>query len=92
MNNKKIVIIFLFIVISILNIVILDLIEVKMCKSFSLYRLFTMNSTVCKNLSKGVSLMESLLTTSIVAGCTSIFQDAIALYNPSNNRIRQLNK
>jgi hypothetical protein len=51
-----------------------------------------MNSTVCKNLSKGVSLMESLLTTSIVAGCTSIFQDAIELYNPSNNRIRQLNK
>ena len=80
MNKRSITIFSLFILTSVLNIIILDIIEVNMCKSFSFYRLFTMNSTVCKNISKAVVVLETVITTTIIAGCTSIFQNAITCY------------
>ena len=75
-------------VMALFNIIILDAIEIKMCKSFSLYRLFTMNSTVCTNISKAVGVLEKMLTTVVIALCTTVFQTGIAYYTqaPVRNR------
>lgn len=74
---NKYLIIIVSAIIALLNIIVLDVIEVRMCKSFSIYRLFTMNSTACNNLSKAVGILEKMLTTIVIALCSSIFQSAI---------------
>ena len=86
MKFHKYIIFILCAIISLLNIIILDIIEVKMCKSFSLYRLFTMNSTACTNITKGITIMETMLTTSVLALCSSLFQEAVCYYYPNDNK------
>ena len=83
--NKYIIIIATAIV-ALLNIIILDAVEIKMCKTFSIYRLFTMNSTVCTNISKAVGILEKMLTTVVIALCSTVFQEAIAFYSLSPSR------
>ena len=80
MYLKKYIIIIVIAIISLFNIIILDIIEVKMCKSFSVYRLFTMNSTVCTNISKAVGVLEKMLTTVVIALCSTVFQTSIGYY------------
>jgi len=80
---NKYIIIIVTAIIALLNILILDAIEIKMCKSFSVYRLFTMNSTVCTNISKAVGVLEKMLTTVVIALCSTIFQAAICVYAPA---------
>ena len=85
---NKIVIIITTAVVALLNILILDVIEVKMCKSFSFYRLFTMNSTVCTNISKAVGILEKMLTTVVIALCSTVFQTAISYYTCVNYTLK----
>ena len=68
--------------IALFNIILLDAIEIKMCKSFSVYRLFTINSTICTNISKAVGILEKMLTTIVIALCSTAFQAAIGYYSP----------
>ena len=77
---NKYIIIIVTAIIALFNIIILDAIEIKMCKSFSIYRLFTMNSTVCTNISKAVGVLEKMLTTVVIALCSTIFQAGICFY------------
>ena len=79
---NKYIIILVTALIALFNIIILDAIEIKMCKSFSVYRLFTMNSTACTNISKAVRILEKMLTTVVIALCSTIFQAVIGFYSP----------
>ena len=63
--------------IMLLNIVILDVVNVKMCQSFSIYRVFTINSTVCTNISTAIGILEKMFTSSIIGICTVLFQSLI---------------
>ena len=78
---NKYIIIILTAIIALFNIILLDMIEIKMCKSFSVYRLFTMNSTICSNISKAVGILEKMLTTVVIALCSTVFQAAIEYYS-----------
>ena len=69
-------------IVVLINIIILDAIEIKMCKSFSVFRLFTMNSTVCTNISKAVGVLEKMITTIVIALCSTAFQSVIGYYTP----------
>ena len=77
-------------VLVLLNIILLDAIEIKMCKSFSLYRLFTMNSTVCRNISHAVMVLEKMVTTIVIALCSTAFQSFIGYYWTSPNSHNQI--
>ena len=86
MKFQKYIIFVCCTIIALLNIIILDIIEVKMCKSFSFFRLFTMNSTACNNITKGINIMETMLTTTILATCSSLFQEVVCYYNSNYNK------
>ena len=77
---NKYIIIILTAIVALLNIIILDAIEMKMCKSFTIYRLFTMNSTACTNISYAVGVLEKMLSTVVIALCSTVFQAAISYY------------
>jgi hypothetical protein len=62
------------------NILILDMIEAKMCKAFSIYRIFTINSTVCKNITLGTHFLEKLFSTTLLAASSCILQHAANYY------------
>jgi len=86
---KKYYIIILCIIILILNIIILDVIEVRMCKALSIYRIFTMNSTICSNITYSITILEKLITTLLVAFFSNLFQEFVFVcnsnYNSNNN-------
>ena len=56
---------------------IIEIIEIKMCKSISIYRIFTINSTVCTNISTSIKILEKIFTTIIIALCSDLFQEFI---------------
>ena len=76
-NINKYILIIMSAIITLSNIIILDIVEVKMCKSFSIYRFFTMNSTVCTNITKAVGILEKMLTTVVIALCSTLFQAGV---------------
>lgn len=89
---KKYIIFIVAALIALSNIIILDVIEVKMCKSFSIYRFFTMNSTVCTNISKAVGILEKLLTTLVIALCSTLFQNAMGRLSEPHPALQILQK
>lgn len=62
---------------TMLTISILDLIEVSYCKSFSIYRIFTMNSAVCRNISYANSFLEKILMSIVINIGSKVFQSVI---------------
>ena len=69
----------LFFIIS--NIMILDIINYKMCKTMSFFRLFTINSTLCNNMSFCESLLQNVFGSILVTIGYNISKDMILLYN-----------
>ncbi len=90
MYLKKYIIIIAVAIVALFNILLLDTIEVKMCRTFSVYRLFTMNSTACTNISKAVGVLEKMLTTIVIALCSTVFQTSMEYY--TQPRISYKNK
>ena len=66
MFNKNILITTLCCILMLSSVILLDAIEVKMCKSFSFYRIFTMNSTVCTNITTAINCIEKMFTTVLI--------------------------
>ena len=77
MYYKKYVIMILCACIMLLNVIILDTIDIKMCKSFSIYRIFTMNSTVCTHISTSIAVLEKTFTTILIGTCSILFQEFV---------------
>ena len=63
--------------ITMLTITVLDLIEVTYCKSFSIYRIFTMNSAVCRNISHANSFLEKILISIVINMGSRVFHNVI---------------
>lgn len=62
--------------------------ETKMCKSFNIYRIFTINSTVCLNITTAISVLEKLLTTAFITVGSFVFQGFINLFTQLNMQIK----
>ena len=45
-----------------------------------------MNSTACNNITKGITIMETMLTTTVLALCSSLFQEAVCYYYPADSK------
>lgn len=55
---------------SICSLISLSLINVHFCKTVSFYRIFTINSTVCSNISLSESFLEKTFTSILLSfGC-----------------------
>jgi hypothetical protein len=76
MQRKYIIMLFLILT-SLLGIIILDTIQIKMCKSLSLFRIFTINSTVCTHIMTAMVILEKLFTTLVITSCSFAFQSFI---------------
>ena len=77
MMGKKFSITILFSLLMLVCILMLDSLQTKMCRSFNIYRIFTINSTVCLNITTAISILEKLLTTSIITIGSFVFQNFI---------------
>ena len=84
--NKYLIMVCLSLI-SLLNIIILDIIEYRMCKQLTLYRIFTINSTVCNNISIAVSVNEKCFVTLIISLGSTVFQQILTYYSPLDNTL-----
>ncbi len=82
--SRKLSLSILFSFTTMILMIVLEITEIKMCKSFNIYRIFTINSTVCSNISIGVSVLEKLLTTSLITIGTFVFQYIIGMTSKLN--------
>ena len=69
-------------------ILLLDILETKMCKSFNIYRIFTINSTVCLNITTAISVLERLLTTTFITIGSFIFQSFVNFFTHLNIQLK----
>lgn len=78
---KKFSITIAFSLLMITVILLLDALETKMCKSFNIYRIFTINSTVCLNITTAIRVLEKLLITSLLTLGSFIFHFTIDFFS-----------
>lgn len=71
------------IILSVINLILLEAIDFKMCKSFSWNRIFTINSTVCRHISFGENILEKAFTAIIISFAYHISRDILTFYNTS---------
>ena len=83
-SKRKYIINFAIIILSIINLIMLNVINVKMCKTFSWIRIFTINSTVCKNITIGENMLEKVFTTMVLSFGLNLTQDIMYIYNKNN--------
>jgi len=66
---------------TLFSIIAISSFNVHFCKTLSWYRIFTINSTVCKNLTVGEDMLEKTLTSLLLSSGCIILQDIIYYFN-----------
>lgn len=85
MKNFSPVYTFFGILILLINVLILDQIDTKICRSFSLYRIFTMNSTICSNITLCIKYLEKTITAIILMWGSMIFSKIMNNFTLTSN-------